>query len=103
MATTSKPKGTPPLTASVCCCDEHAGHFTFSIINPPYGSCTDDVVFFSDRTQKDTSVAISSFRVVEIRQPGRDEISYKRIRMIAKVLIPDGFNELPSRRCVAGD
>src|SRR5216684_5559876 len=65
-----------------------------------YRAGSDDRAF-GNRTQKDSPIAVYGFRVVDVRQARIDEVPYKRIRVSMKVLMPNGFNKPPSRRCVA--
>jgi hypothetical protein len=92
--------GASDPTSPAGCGDEHASHFTLSIVERLYRARADDPGF-ANRTQKDSSIAICSFGVVDVRQTRSDEISYKWIRMTIKVLMPNGLNEPTSPRCIA--
>jgi hypothetical protein len=92
--------GAPDPTSSAGCGDEHASHFTRSIVERLYRARADDPGF-ANRAQKQCPIAICSFGVVDVRQARSDEISHKRIGMTIKVLMPNGFNEPTSPRCIA--
>jgi hypothetical protein len=92
--------GAPDPTSAAGCGDEHADHFTRSIVERLYRARADDPGF-ADRTQKDRSTAIDGFGVVDVRQTRSDEIPHQRIGVTIEVLVPNGFNEPPSPRCIA--
>jgi hypothetical protein len=92
--------GASEPTSSVGCGDEHASHFARSIVERLYRPGADDPGF-ANRTQKECSIAIGNFGVVDVRQARSDEISHKRIGVTIKVLMPNGFNEPASPRCIA--
>jgi hypothetical protein len=87
-------------TSAAACGDEHAGHFARSMLDRLYRARSDNPGF-ANRTQKDSSIAICTFGVVDIRQTRIDEVSHKRIRVTIKVLMPNGFDEPTSSRCIA--
>jgi hypothetical protein len=80
--------------------DEHASHFARPIVERLYRAGADDLGF-ANRTQKEGSIAIDSFGVVDVRQARSDEISHKGIGVTIKVLMPNGFNEPARPRCIA--
>jgi hypothetical protein len=81
--------------------DEHADHFTFSIIEALYRAGADDPAF-AHRAQKESPIAVDGLCAVDIRQTRIDEIPYERIRVLMKMLMPNGFHEPSSSRRVAG-
>jgi hypothetical protein len=57
--------GAPNCKASVSSGDKHPGHFTFSIVETLYCAGADDSVF-GNRTKKNRSVAVHSFRIIDV-------------------------------------
>jgi hypothetical protein len=80
--------------------DKHANHFALSIIETLDRTGADDCAF-GDRAQKESPIDVQRFRVVDVRQTRINEVAYKEVRVIIKMLMPGGLNEPPSPRRVA--
>jgi hypothetical protein len=92
--------GPPDAAASVSWGDKHAGHFAFSTIKALDRTRTDD--FRNGHcTQQDRPITIEALCVIDIGQTRVDEISYERIRVKSKVLVPNVLNQPSSLRRVA--
>jgi hypothetical protein len=87
--------------ASVDWGNKHTNHFALSIIETLDRTGADDCAF-SGRAQKESPMGVDGLRVIDVRQARINEVSYKGIRVIMKMLTPNGFDEPPSRGRIAG-
>ena len=81
--------------------DEYANHFARAVVNAFDRTGADDRAF-GNRTQEKSAIGVHGFRVVDVRQTRINEIPYKGVRVIMKMLAPNSFDETPSSRRIAG-
>jgi hypothetical protein len=92
--------GASDPAASIDGGDEHAGHLAFPAIEGLYRARADDLGI-GNRAQKDGSVTVYGFCLVNVRQTRIDEISHKGIRVMIEVLMPNSLDQPSGARRVA--